>query len=93
MPFRSPLAAFFAAFATGPDPFDVARVQRFDERGVGLRVPRHDAFAFQVRFGASDAGSELNTDPQAATEAVAPPGCIAPQDDGVSYRVEYACQV
>ncbi len=87
-----------AACATS-DPFaDLAGAQqRLDNRGIGFgvtRVPGHDAFVLQLRFATSDTGSDLNTDPQAAAQAAAPPGCsvasVAPQEDG-SYRVDYAC--
>jgi len=87
-----------AACATS-DPFaDLAAAQRrLDNSGIGFgvtRVPGHDAFLLQLRFATSDTGSELNTDPQAAALAAAPPGCtvtsVTPQEDG-SYRVDYAC--
>lgn len=90
--------ALLAACAT-TDPFDIAAAQRrLDERGLGFgvtRVPGHDAFVFQVRFSTSDADSEANADPMAAAQAAAPAGCtvrsVTPQEDGVSYRVEYDC--
>lgn len=87
-----------AACATS-DPFaDLSGAQRrLDERGIGFgvtRVPGHDAFVFQLRFATSDTGGELNTDPQAAAQAAAPPGCtvasVTPQEEGV-YRVDYSC--
>lgn len=97
------LCAFAALVMLGAcasvDPFDdVMRAQqRLDDRGIGFgltRVPGHDAFVFQLRFATSDTGAELNTDPQAAAQAAAPPGCtvasVTAQDDG-SYRVDYAC--
>lgn len=82
------------------DPFgDVAGLQRrLDDRGMGFgvtRVPGHDALLLQVRFSTSSDGEELNTDPLAAAQAAAPEGCevesVEAAEDGVSYRVEYAC--
>jgi hypothetical protein len=100
MLFRAfPALLLLAACATS-DPFaDIAGAQRrLDDRGIGFgvtRVPGHDAFVFQVRFSTSDTDSELNTDPMAAAQAAAPEGCtvqsVTPQEDGTSYRVEYAC--
>ncbi len=92
-------AIALAACATGDPLGDLgAMQQRLDDRGMGFgitRVPGHDAFVFQVRFATSDAGDELNTDPTAAAQAAAPEGCavrsVTPQEDGVSYRVEYDC--
>jgi hypothetical protein len=87
-----------AACATS-DPFsDLAGAQRrLDNRGIGFgvtRVPGHDAFVLQLRFATSDTSAELNTDPQAAAQAAAPPGCtvasVTPQEDG-NYRVDYSC--
>ncbi len=88
-----------ASCATSSDPFAdlVGAQRRLDERGIGFgvtRVPGHDAFAFQIRFSTNDTGAELNTDPQAAAQAAAPPGCtvesVTPQGEG-NYRVEYDC--
>ena len=93
-------AALLLSACATPDPFaDLAGVQRrLDDRGIGFgvaRVPGHDAFVFQLRFATNDAGGELMSDPMAAAQAAAPEGCtvasIAPQDDGASYRVDYAC--
>jgi hypothetical protein len=87
-----------AACATS-DPFAdlVSAQRRLDERGIGFgvtRVPGHDAFVLQLRFATSDTSAELNTDPQAAAQAAAPPGCtvasVTPQEDG-NYRVDYNC--
>jgi hypothetical protein len=81
------------------DPFaDLQGAQRrLDNRGIGYgitRVPGHDAFVFQLRFATSDAGTELNTDINAAAQAAAPPGCtvssVDEQSDG-SYVAQYAC--
>lgn len=99
---RAPILAallLLASCATSADPFAdlVGAQRRLDDRGIGFgvtRVPGHDAFALQIRFATNDTGSELNTDPQAAAEAAAPPGCtvtsVTPEGEG-SYRVEYDC--
>jgi hypothetical protein len=88
-----------AGCATSSDPFAdlVGAQRRLDDRGFGFgvtRVPGHDAFALQIRFATNDTGAELNTDPQAAAEAAAPPGCtvtrVTPQGEG-NYQVEYDC--
>jgi hypothetical protein len=87
-----------AACATS-DPFAdlVSAQRRLDDRGIGFgvtRVPGHDAFVLQLRFATSDTSAELNTDPQAAAQVAAPPGCmvasVTPQEDG-NYRVDYSC--
>jgi hypothetical protein len=83
-------------------PFDdiAAFQRRLDDRGLGFgvtRVPGHDALVLQMRFSMSEAGEEAPgaSDPVAAAEAAAPPGCtvekVEPQPDGVSYRVDYKC--
>jgi hypothetical protein len=96
---RTLLALLTLAACATADPFSdlVAAQRRLDERGIGFgltRVPGHDAFVLQLRFSTSDTESELNTEPQAAARAAAPPGCavasVTPQEDG-SYRVDYAC--
>jgi hypothetical protein len=96
---RMLLALLVLAACATSDPFAdlVGAQRRLDERGIGFgvtRVPGHDAFVLQLRFATSDAGDELNTDPQAAAQAAAPPGCVVasvtPQEDG-SYRADYTC--
>ncbi len=96
---RALLVSLVLAACATADPFsDLAAAQRrLDERGIGFgvtRVPGHDAFVLQVRFSTSDTAQELNTDPQAAARAAAPPGCavgsVTQQEDG-AYRVEYVC--
>jgi len=93
------LALVLIAGCASSDPFAdlVGAQRRLDDRGIGFgvtRVPGHDAFVLQLRFATSDADAELNTDPQAAAQAVAPEGCtvasVTDQGDG-AYRVEYAC--
>lgn len=92
------LALFLTACATSDPMADLVGAQRrLDDRGIGFgvtRVPGHDAYVFQLRFATSDAGAELNTDPQAAAQAAAPEGCtvarMTEQNDG-AYRVEYDC--
>lgn len=93
-----PALLLLAGCVTGDPYADIGLMQRrLDERGIGFgvtRVPGHDAYVFQVRFATSDTGAELNTDPQAAAQAAAPPGCtvrsVTPEGDG-AYRVEYDC--
>lgn len=93
------LALLGACVTSGPFA-DIAGMQRrLDDRGIGFgvtQVPGNDAFLFQVRFRTSDApGEEAPADPMAAAQAAAPEGCsvrsVTPQEDGVSYRVEYRC--
>jgi hypothetical protein len=87
-----------AACATS-DPFSdlIGAQRRLDDRGIGFgvtRAPGHDAFVLQLRFATSDTSAELNTDPQTAAQAAAPPGCtvasVTPLEDG-NYRVDYSC--
>jgi hypothetical protein len=50
---------------------------------------------FQVRFNTSEAIGAEAPDAMAAAQAAAPAGCsvstLAPQQDGLSFRVEYRC--
>lgn len=97
---RLAAAVLLLAACAMSDPFDdiMRAQQRLDERGIGFgvtRVPGHDAFVFQLRISTSDTESELNFDPMMAAQAAAPEDCavrsVTPQEDGVSYRVEYDC--
>ena len=96
------LTALFLAACASASPFDdiAGFQQRLDRSGMGFgltRVPGHDAMVFQIRFSgaAADDPNAPEPDIAAAAAAAAPPGCsvaaIAPQPDGVSYRVDYAC--
>lgn len=96
------LAALMLATACAAGPsarYDLQAMQnRLDSRGIGFgvtRVPGHEAFAFQLRFSTSEAGEETITDPMAAAQAAAPEGCavksVTPQEDGLTYHVEYQC--
>jgi hypothetical protein len=107
MPFRllaaAPIVSVLSlAACASASPFDdiAAFQQRLDRSGMGFgltRVPGHDAMVFQIRFSgaAADDPSAPEPDIAAAAAAAAPSGCsvaaIAPQPDGVSYRVDYTC--
>jgi hypothetical protein len=96
------VTALFLAACASASPFDdiAAFQQRLDSRGLGFgvtRVPGHDAMVFQIRFSGAAVDDPNAPDPDiaAAAQAAAPPGCsvasIAPEPDGLSYRVDYAC--
>lgn len=89
-----------SACATGSPLNNISAMQqRLDQRGMGFgltRVSGHDAVLFQVRFSTSATeGQEEAVDPMDAATAAAPPGCsvasIEPQQDGLSFKVEYDC--